>query len=55
MNRKLVYAGIYVCVAFMFPALPLHGLKFLGGILLGVKDSLVDAGIEKLKNPWGWW
>lgn len=45
-TRKIIYAGIYICVAITFPALPLGGLALIGGILKGsvvsTKDHLID-------------
>ena len=34
-KRKIIYAVIYVGIAVAFPALPLRGLTFIGGILTG--------------------
>jgi len=56
-KRKLVYNLIYIGVAFAFPALPLRGLKLIGGIIHGATDATkeyakneVEKGADSLKD-----
>ena len=54
-GRKVAYLVVYVGVAFAFPALPLGGLQFIGGMVSGVFTSVkthAGDGIRDFLLSW---
>jgi hypothetical protein len=50
-GRKIAYAVIYVGIAITFPALPLGGLRFIGGIFTGSMEGFFEgSGSEYVKE-----
>jgi hypothetical protein len=49
-HRKIIYGLIYVGVALAFPALPLQGLKFVGGVLRGAVEGTANGSAQLAKD-----
>jgi hypothetical protein len=55
MQRKVIYGVIYIGIAIAFPALPLQGLKFIGGMLRGGIEGTASHGADMAKEQLSDW